>query len=87
MDPGAFNATYDQYLDKLSTGAVLGMVDQWWQFYYVIDPVFKKRIWHSLGVIMSLFLSRLMMVFTTDGAYKQDGRNRLFFRSVHYHFL
>ena len=27
MDPGAFNATYDQYLDKLSTGAVLGMVD------------------------------------------------------------
>lgn len=67
MDPGAFNATYDQYLDKLSTGAVLGMVDQWWQFYYVIDPVFKNRIWHSLGVIMSLFLSRLMMVFTTDG--------------------
>lgn len=67
MDPGAFNATYDQYLDKLSTGAVLGMVDQWWQFYYAIDPVFKNRIWHSLGVIMFLFLSRLMMVFTTDG--------------------
>ena len=43
MEPGAFNATYDQYLDKLSTGAVLGMVDQWWQFYYVIDPVFKKQ--------------------------------------------
>ena len=43
MDPGAFNATYDQYLDKLSTGAVLGMVDQWWQFYYVIEPVFKKQ--------------------------------------------
>ena len=34
MDPGAFNATYDQYLDKLSTGAVLGMVDQWWQSEY-----------------------------------------------------
>ena len=67
MDPRAFNATYDQYLDKLSTGAVLGMVDQWWQFYYVIDPVFKKQNLAQLGVIMSLFLSRLMMVFTTDG--------------------
>ena len=49
MDPGAFNATYDQYLDKLSTGAVLGMVDQWWQFYYVIDPVFKKQNLAQLG--------------------------------------
>ena len=49
MDPGAFNATYDQYLDKLSTGAVLGMVDQWWQFYYAIDPVFKKQNLAQLG--------------------------------------
>lgn len=49
MDPGAFNATYDQYLDKLSTGAVLGMVDQWWQFYYTIDPVFKKQNLAQLG--------------------------------------
>ena len=49
MEPGAFNATYDQYLDKLSTGAVLGMVDQWWQFYYVIDPVFKKQNLAQLG--------------------------------------
>ena len=26
MDPGAFNATYDQYLDKLSTGAVVAVL-------------------------------------------------------------
>ena len=68
MDPGAFNATYNQYLDKLSTGAVLGMVDQWWQFLLCNRSCIQKnRIWHSLVVIMSLFLSRLMMVFTTDG--------------------
>lgn len=43
LDPGAFNATYEQYLDKLSTGAVLGMVDQWWQFYYSIDLSFRQN--------------------------------------------
>lgn len=32
VDPETFTAKYDQYISKLSSGAVLGMVDQHWQF-------------------------------------------------------
>ncbi len=32
VDPETFTASYDQYISKLSTGRVLGMVDQGWQF-------------------------------------------------------
>ena len=69
MDPGAFNCQpMINIWIKLSTGAVLGMVDQWWQLLLCNRSCIRKnRIWHSLGVIMFLFLSRLMMVFTTDG--------------------
>ncbi len=35
--------TYDQYIAKLSTGAVLGMCDQWWNFAYTINDVFKQQ--------------------------------------------
>lgn len=34
IDPESFTQTYEEYLAKLSSGRVLGMVDQWWQFYY-----------------------------------------------------
>lgn len=33
--------TYDEYIAKLSTGRVLGMVDQWWDFQATVNPVFK----------------------------------------------
>ena len=42
IDPESFTSTYEEYLEKLSTGAVLGMVDQWWQFAYDISPAFEK---------------------------------------------
>lgn len=42
IDPESFTSTYEEYLEKLSTGAVLGMVDQWWQFAYDIGPAFEK---------------------------------------------
>lgn len=42
IDPEFFTSTYEEYLEKLSTGAVLGMVDQWWQFAYDIGPAFEK---------------------------------------------
>ena len=42
IDPESFTSTYAEYLEKLSTGAVLGMVDQWWQFAYDIGPAFEK---------------------------------------------
>jgi len=32
VDPETFTAKYDQYIAKLSSGAVLGMIDQHWQF-------------------------------------------------------
>ncbi|WP_207738496.1 sugar ABC transporter substrate-binding protein [Clostridium sp. D46t1_190503_E9] len=32
IDPETFTSSYDQYVSKLSTGRVLGMVDQGWQF-------------------------------------------------------
>ena len=34
--------TYDEYISKLSTGAVLGMCDQNWDFNYTISDVFKQ---------------------------------------------
>ena len=37
IDPESFVQTYEEYLEKLSTGCVLGMVDQWWQFAYNIN--------------------------------------------------
>lgn len=33
VDPESFTQTYDEYISKLSTGRVLGMIDQWWDFY------------------------------------------------------
>lgn len=35
--------TYDEYIAKLSTGRVLGMVDQWWDFAYTVNDVFKQQ--------------------------------------------
>jgi putative aldouronate transport system substrate-binding protein len=41
VDPESFTQTYDEYIAKLSTGRVLGMVDQWWDFAYTVNDVFK----------------------------------------------
>ena len=35
--------TYDEYIAKLSTGRVLGMCDQWWDFAYTVNDVFKQQ--------------------------------------------
>lgn len=32
VDPESFTQKYDQYISKLSTGRVLGMIDQYWDF-------------------------------------------------------
>ncbi len=34
--------TYDEYIAKLSTGAVLGMCDQWWDFAFTVNDAFKQ---------------------------------------------
>ena len=41
IDPEFATQTYDEYIAKLSTGAVLGMCDQNWDFNYTIQDVFK----------------------------------------------
>lgn len=38
-----FTETYEDYLAKLSTGAVCGMPDQWWQFYYSIQNAYDEQ--------------------------------------------
>lgn len=40
---------YDEYIAKLSTGAVLGMVDQNWDFNYTVTPVFASTGLDELG--------------------------------------
>jgi putative aldouronate transport system substrate-binding protein len=39
----------DEYVSKLATGAVLGMVDQWWNFAYDIQGPFKQQGFDLLG--------------------------------------
>ena len=49
VDPESFTQDYEEYLDKLSTGAVLGMVDQWWQFTYEVGPALDRQNLHDEG--------------------------------------
>ena len=49
LEPEAFLSTYEEYLDKLSTGAVLGMVDQWWQFYYTVISAYEANGLNNQG--------------------------------------
>ena len=42
IDPEFATQTYDQYIAKLSNGNVLGMCDQWWDFAFTVNDVFKQ---------------------------------------------
>ena len=54
IDPETFTASYDQYISKLSTGRVLGMVDQGWQFLTaeqsLVQQGLDERTWVPLGL-------------------------------------
>lgn len=43
IDPESFTQTYDEYIAKLSTGRVLGMIDQWWDFAYTVNDSLKQQ--------------------------------------------
>ena len=43
VDPESFTQTYDEYIAKLSTGRVLGMIDQWWNFAYNVNDSLKSQ--------------------------------------------
>ncbi len=49
VDPESFTQTYDEYIAKLSTGAVLGMCDQWWDFAFDVHDVFKQQGLDTVG--------------------------------------
>lgn len=49
IDPESFTSSYEQYLEKLSSGAVLGMVDQWWNFTYDISKTVDGKSFWELG--------------------------------------
>lgn len=49
LDPDFADQTYDEYIAKLSTGAVLGMYDQYWDFYYSTDYVFEMNDLYDEG--------------------------------------
>ena len=42
VDPESFTQKYDEYIAKLSTGRVLGMIDQWWDFAYTAGDAIKQ---------------------------------------------
>jgi len=42
VDPESFTQTYDEYIAKISTGRVLGMIDQWWDFAYTAGDAIKQ---------------------------------------------
>lgn len=44
IDPECFTQSYDEYIAKLSTGRVLGMVDQQWQFGQVYDTMKQQGL-------------------------------------------
>lgn len=44
VDPEAFTQSYDEYIAKLSSGRVLGMVDQWWQFQNARDSIKQQGL-------------------------------------------
>ncbi len=41
--------TYDEYIAKLSTGRVLGMCDQWWDFAYTVNDIFVQQNLDDIG--------------------------------------
>lgn len=43
VDPESFTQTYDEYIAKLSTGRVLGMIDQWWNFAHGVNDALKQQ--------------------------------------------
>lgn len=43
VDPESFTQIYDEYIAKLSTGRVLGMIDQWWNFFANVNDSLKQQ--------------------------------------------
>lgn len=57
IDPETFTMSYDQYIAKLSSGRVLGMVDQHWNFQQAEDAIKTQGLdactYVPLGIVMN----------------------------------
>ena len=51
VDQEFFTQNYQEYLQKLASGRVLGMVDQWWQFAYTVNGSFVKMPEQGYGYV------------------------------------
>ncbi len=55
IESDTFLMSYDQYMEKISTGTVLGMVDQYWEFMGASDILYGKgmddRTYVPLGIV------------------------------------
>lgn len=49
VDTESFTQSYDEYIAKLSTGRVLGMIDQWWNFAYTVNDSLQQQGLDSQG--------------------------------------
>lgn len=58
VDPETFTAKYDQYIAKLSSGAVLGMVDQGWQFNDAVTALRSRNMDNRTWVPLPLTLNK-----------------------------
>lgn len=67
IDPETFTSSYDQYISKLSTGRVLGMIDQGWQFQTAEQSLVQQGLDERTYVPLGL---------TLDPNVKSNYRNR-----------
>lgn len=51
IDPESFTQSYEEYLEKLASGRVLGMVEQWWQFAYDVGDKLGRRAEEGCGYV------------------------------------
>lgn len=51
IDQEFFTQNYQEYLQKLASGRVLGMVDQWWQFAYPVNSSLERMSAQGCGYV------------------------------------
>ena len=72
VDPESFTQTYDEYIAKLSTGRVLGMVDQWWNFAYNVNDSLKQQGLDEKDAVMCRFRSLSMKELKISGTIQEE---------------
>ncbi len=51
VDQEFFTQSYQEYLEKIASGRVLGMVDQWWQFAYSVNTSLENMPVQNYGYV------------------------------------